>query len=154
MGLLNRQPVYDTRVARRKPTYASVHRLQCKYSHMVHELQCRQSRMQVNTQKIYISSWFKGNASQVMPIYSVLATSILIFPFVCQHKECRHSDGEVPFGLIKIPTHNQSLDYNGVCVTHILIVSTRRNLWQLSNDKFNYYLPQLLGDRIYNKILR
>ena len=35
-----------------------------------------------------------------MPIYSVFATSILICPFVYQHKECRHSDGEVPFGLI------------------------------------------------------
>ena len=29
-------------------------------------------------------------------------TSILICPFVYQHKECQHSDGEVPFGLITL----------------------------------------------------
>ena len=28
------------------------------------------------------------------------ATSIHRFPFVYQHEECRHSDGEVPFWLI------------------------------------------------------
>ena len=31
---------------------------------------------------------------------SVLVTSILICPFVYQHEECQHLDGEVPFGLI------------------------------------------------------
>ena len=51
-------------------------------------------------ENIYIYIWFEGNASQVMPIYNVLETSILICPFVYQHKECQHSDGEVPFGLI------------------------------------------------------
>ena len=40
------------------------------------------------------------NASQVMPIYSVWKNSILKCPFVYQHKECRHSEGEVTFGLI------------------------------------------------------
>ena len=37
-------------------------------------------------------------------------TSILRCPFVYQHKECRHSDGEVPFGLITVYKTKYALD--------------------------------------------
>ena len=38
------------------------------------------------------------------PSIVIWKTSILLCPFVYQHKECQHLDGEVPFGLI---THDE-----------------------------------------------